>query len=152
MARNRLLEASRRNAEVVQAMGLAGRLGRRWQVSNEGYLAANRKAGDVAGSLGNIAKSLRMVLQSAILAVGAWLVIEQEASGGIMIASSIMMGRALAPVDLAISNWKSFVAARQSWARLHTLFTQVPLDRYINGFAASGQGFARRECHHCAAR
>lgn len=126
MARNRLLEASRRNAEVVQAMGLAGRLGRRWQVSNEGYLAANRKAGDVAGSLGNIAKSLRMVLQSAILAVGAWLVIEQEASGGIMIASSIMMGRALAPVDLAISNWKSFVAARQSWVRLHTLFTQVP--------------------------
>jgi PrtD family type I secretion system ABC transporter len=126
MARNRLLEASRRNAEVVQAMGLAGRLGRRWQVSNEGYLTANRKAGDVAGSLGNIAKSLRMVLQSAILAVGAWLVIEQEASGGIMIASSIIMGRALAPVDLAISNWKSFVAARQSWARLHTLFTQVP--------------------------
>lgn len=126
MARNRLLEASRRNAEVVQAMGLGQRLGKRWQVSNEWYLTANRKAGDVAGGLGNIAKSLRVVLQSAILAVGAWLVIEQKVSGGIMIASSIMMGRALAPVDLAISNWKSFVAARQSWARLKNLFAQMP--------------------------
>ena len=126
MARNRQLEASRRNAEVVQAMGLAGRLGKRWQIANEAYLAANRKAGDVAGALGNIAKSLRVVLQSAILAVGAWLVIQQEASGGVMIASSIMMGRALAPVDLAISNWKSFVAARQSWARLKELFAQMP--------------------------
>lgn len=122
MVRNRQLEASRRNAEVVQAMGLGGRLGKRWQNSNEAYLAANRRAGDVAGGLGNIAKSLRAVLQSAILAVGAWLVIEQEASGGVMIASSIMMGRALAPVDLAISNWRSFVAARQSWARLRELF------------------------------
>jgi ATP-binding cassette subfamily C protein len=126
MARNRQLEASRRNAEVVQAMGLGGRLGRRWQVSNEAYLAANRKASDVAGGLGNIAKYLRIVLQSAILAVGAWLVIQQEASGGVMIASSIMMGRALAPVDLAISNWKSFVAARQSWVRLRELFAQMP--------------------------
>ncbi|MCP6307947.1 type I secretion system permease/ATPase, partial [Klebsiella pneumoniae] len=68
------------------------------------------------------------VLQSAILAVGAWLVIEQEASGGVMIASSIMMGRALAPVDLAISNWRSFAAARQSWARLRELFSQMPAD------------------------
>ncbi|WCJ65579.1 type I secretion system permease/ATPase [Agrobacterium tumefaciens] len=126
MARNRQLEASRRNAEVVQAMGLGRRLGKRWQNSNEAYLAANRKAGDVAGGLGNLAKSLRVVLQSAILAVGAWLVIRQEASGGVMIASSIMMGRALAPVDLAISNWKSFVAARQSWARLRELFAQMP--------------------------
>ncbi|AYM64243.1 type I secretion system permease/ATPase [Agrobacterium fabrum] len=126
MARNRQLEASRRNAEVVQAMGLGRRLGKRWQSSNEAYLAANRKAADVAGGLGNLAKSLRVVLQSAILAVGAWLVIRQEASGGVMIASSIMMGRALAPVDLAISNWKSFVAARQSWARLRELFAQMP--------------------------
>ena len=111
MARNRRLEASRRNAEVVQAMGLGGRLGKRWQNSNEAYLAANRKAGDVAGGLGNIAKSLRVVLQSAILAVGAWLVINQEASGGVMIASSIMMGRALAPVDLAIAYVEELLSA-----------------------------------------
>ncbi len=128
MVRNRQLETSRRNAEVVQAMGLGRRLGQRWQHSNDAYLTANRSAGDVVSGLGNIAKSLRVVLQSAILAVGAWLVIEQEASAGVMIASSIMMGRALAPVDLAISNWKSLVAARQSWARLKELFSRVNAD------------------------
>nr|WP_234881872.1 type I secretion system permease/ATPase [Agrobacterium larrymoorei] len=126
MVRNRLLEASRRNAEVIQAMGMGGRLGSRWQGANQAYLLANRKAGDVAGGLGTVSRTFRIVLQSAILAVGALLVIEQKATGGIMIASSIMMGRALAPVDLAIANWRSFIAARQSWGRLKTLLGQVP--------------------------
>ncbi|WHA43864.1 type I secretion system permease/ATPase [Agrobacterium larrymoorei] len=126
MVRNRLLEASRRNAEVIQAMGMGGRLGSRWQGANQAYLLANRKAGDVAGGLGTVSRTFRIVLQSAILAVGALLVIEQKATGGIMIASSIMMGRALAPVDLAIANWRSFIAARQSWGRLKALLGQVP--------------------------
>ncbi len=126
MVRNRLLEASRRNAEVIQAMGMGARLGSRWQGANQAYLLANRKAGDVAGGLGTVSRTFRIVLQSAILAVGALLVIEQKATGGIMIASSIMMGRALAPVDLAIANWRSFIAARQSWGRLKALLGQVP--------------------------
>lgn len=126
MVRNRLLEASRRNAEVIQAMGMGGRLGSRWHGANQAYLLANRKAGDVAGGLGTVSRTFRIVLQSAILAVGALLVIEQKATGGIMIASSIMMGRALAPVDLAIANWRSFIAARQSWGRLKALLGQVP--------------------------
>lgn len=126
MVRNRLLEASRRNAEVIQAMGMGGRLGSRWQGANQAYLLANRKAGDVAGGLGTVSRTFRIVLQSAILAVGALLVIEQKATGGIVIASSIMMGRALAPVDLAIANWRSFIAARQSWGRLKALLGQVP--------------------------
>ncbi len=126
MVRSRLLEASRRNAEVIQAMGMGGRLGSRWQGANQAYLLANRKAGDVAGGLGTVSRTFRIVLQSAILAVGALLVIEQKATGGIMIASSIMMGRALAPVDLAIANWRSFIAARQSWGRLKALLGQVP--------------------------
>ncbi|WP_117189986.1 type I secretion system permease/ATPase [Rhizobium terrae] len=125
MARNGLLEASRRNAEVVQAMGLGRRLEQRWHKANDDYLAANRRTGDVAGGLGSISKSLRMLLQSAILAVGAYLVITQQATGGIMIASSIMMGRALAPVDLAISSWKPFLMARQSWSRLQELLSKV---------------------------
>lgn len=126
MARNELMEASRRNAEVVQAMGLGKRLARRWHAANDGYLAANRTAGDVAGGLGSVARSLRMILQSAILGVGAYLVITQEATGGVMIASSIMMGRALAPVDLAIASWRPFLMARQSWARLKQLLAKVP--------------------------
>ena len=62
-----------------------------------------------------------MMLQSAVLAVGAYLVIHQEASAGIIIAGPILTGRALAPIDLAIGNWRGFIAARQSWQRLGKL-------------------------------
>ncbi len=128
MARNALMEAGRRNAEVVRAMGMANRIAARWQKANADYLAANRKAGDVASGFGGLSKALRIMLQSAILGVGAWLVIEQEASGGIMIASSIMLGRALAPVDLAIASWKPFLMARQSWTRLRELLEHMPAE------------------------
>ncbi|MGX9425463.1 MULTISPECIES: type I secretion system permease/ATPase [Bradyrhizobium] len=126
MMRNALAEAGRRNAEVVAAMGLDERIVSRWQKANSNYLAANRRAGDIAGGLGGVSRSLRIMLQSAILGVGSWLVIHQEASAGVMIAASIMMGRALAPVDLAIANWKPFLMARQSWARLKELLVRIP--------------------------
>jgi type I secretion system ABC transporter, PrtD family len=126
MTRNALMEAGRRNAEVVRALGLGERLALRWQKANNDYLAANRRAGDVSNSLGGISKALRVALQSTILGVGAWLVIEQQASPGIMIASSVMMGRALAPVDLAIASWKPFLLARQSWTRLQELLGKMP--------------------------
>src|SRR6185312_8378387 len=71
-------------------------------------------------------KVMRMMLQSAVLAVGAYLVIHQEATGGIIIAGSILSARALAPVDLAIAHWKGFVAARQSWQRPNRLLQQIP--------------------------
>src|SRR3954469_6837026 len=67
-----------------------------------------------------------MLLQSAVLGVGAYLVIQQEATAGIIIAGSILSARALAPVELVIANWKGFVAARQGWARLRSLFPQIP--------------------------
>lgn len=126
MSRNSLLDAARRNAEAVHAMGLEKRVATRWNNANRDYLLANRRAGDVAGGLGGISKSLRMMLQSSILAVGAYLVIQQEVTAGVMIASSIMMGRALAPVDLAISSWKPFLLARQSWSRLKELLSKIP--------------------------
>ncbi|TAI66252.1 type I secretion system permease/ATPase [Bradyrhizobium sp. Leo170] len=124
--RNDLAAASRRNAEVLVAMGMSGRLQRRWSEANENYLAGNQRASDVAGGLGAVAKVLRMMLQSAVLAVGAYLVIFQEATGGIIIAGSILSARALAPIDLAIAHWKGFVAARQSWHRLSRLLQQMP--------------------------
>ena len=71
-------------------------------------------------------RALRMALQSAVLGVGAYLVIQQEATAGIIIASSILAGRALAPIDLAIANWKGFVRARQSWRRLDELLAAMP--------------------------
>jgi PrtD family type I secretion system ABC transporter len=124
--RNDLAAASRRNAEVLVAMGMAGRLTRRWSETNEEYIAGNQRASDVTGGLGAIAKVMRMILQSAVLAVGAYLVIHQEATAGIIIAGSILSARALAPVDLAIAHWKSFVAARQSWRRLNNLLEKLP--------------------------
>src|SRR5215475_7579568 len=124
--RNDLASASRRNAEVMVAMGMAGRLGKRWSEANAKYLAGNQNASDITGGLGAIAKVLRMMLQSAVLGVGAYLVIHQEATAGIIIAGSILSARALAPVDLAIAHWKSFVAARQSWQRLSRLLEQIP--------------------------
>jgi len=124
--RNDIAASSRRNAEVLVAMGMAGRMNKRWNDANEDYLAGNQRASDVAGGLGAVAKVLRMMLQSSVLAVGAYLVIHQEATGGIIIAGSILSARALAPVDLAIAHWKGFVAARQSWHRLNRLLQQMP--------------------------
>lgn len=124
--RSTLAEATRRNAEAVQAMGFGGRIAERWHAVNADYLTAHAAASDVAGTLGTISKILRLMLQSGILAIGAYLVIQQEATGGIMIASSIMMGRALAPIELAIAHWKGFVAARQGWARLKQLLSALP--------------------------
>jgi PrtD family type I secretion system ABC transporter len=124
--RNDLAAASRRNAEVLVAMGMSGRLTRRWSVANENYLTGSQRTSDVAGGLGAIAKVMRMTLQSAVLGVGAYLVIHQEATAGVIIAGSILSARALAPVDLAIAHWKGFVAARQSWHRLNRLLGSLP--------------------------
>lgn len=125
-ARNALLEASRRNAEVVRAMGMSPKLGARWGSANTDHLNSQRRASDVAGGLGSLSKAFRMLLQSAVLAVGAYLVIHQEASPGIIIAGAILVGRALAPIDLAIANWKSFISARQGWRRLSNLLAMLP--------------------------
>ncbi len=124
--RNDLAAASRRNAEVLVAMGMAERLNRRWNEANEKYLSGNQNASDVTGGLGAVSKVMRMMLQSAVLGVGAYLVIHQEATAGIIIAGSILSARALAPVDLAIAHWKGFIAARQSWHRLNGLLEKMP--------------------------
>jgi ATP-binding cassette subfamily C protein len=127
LARNGLAESSRRNAEVLIAMGMAGRLAARWGEVNRKYMASQRHTSDVAGGFAAISKVLRMMLQSAVLAVGAWLVINQQATAGIIIAGSILSARALAPVDLVIANWKGFVAARQGWHRLGRLLALIPV-------------------------
>src|SRR5271163_2127490 len=126
VARSSLLEASRRNAEAITAMGMVGRISGRWNDLNRSYVASSGQASDVGGGLGAISKVLRMLLQLAILAVGAWLVINQQSTPGIIIAGSILGARALAPVDLAIANWRGFIGARQSWHRLSRLLGHLP--------------------------
>ena len=120
--RNALAETTRRNAEAVQALGMRGRLEQTWDRTNTEFLKSQQRASDVAGGLNVTTKTFRMLLQSVVLAIGAYLVIEQKATGGVIIASSILSARALAPVELAIGHWRGFVAARQSWKRLSDLF------------------------------
>lgn len=129
MTRTALAAAGRRNAEVLRAMGMARQVGNRWSETNRDYLAANERASDIASGLGGISKVFRTILQSAVLGVGAYLVIRQESTAGIIIASSILTSRALAPVEMAIANWKGFVAARQGAQRLHQLLVLLPAER-----------------------
>jgi ATP-binding cassette subfamily C protein len=121
-----LAEICLRNAEVLAGMGFAARLRNLWYGINVGTLSLQQRASDVGSGLGAIARVLRMTLQSAVLAVGAYLVIYQEASAGIIIAGAILAARALAPVDLAIAHWRGFIAARQGWQRLRQLFAMLP--------------------------
>ena len=116
-----LADATQRNAEVIRALGMMDRFTARWSQANERYLRENIRATDVYANLGSGAKVLRYVLQSGMLGIGAYLVVADRASGGIMIASSIMMGRALAPVEVALGSWKQLVAARQGIARLREI-------------------------------
>jgi ATP-binding cassette subfamily C protein len=125
MATQRLAraEATRRGAEVIHAMGMSSRLAALWDEKNTEYMDVHQTAADAVSSLGSLSRVLRLALQSGVLAVGAYLVIVQQASPGIIIASSILSARALAPVDVAIANWRGFLGARQSWSRLRQLVT-----------------------------
>jgi ATP-binding cassette subfamily C protein PrsD len=126
MAHRQLLaDALRQNAEVVRALGMSARLAAQWSHANEHYVRNNMRLADVYANLGATAKVLRYVLQSTVLGVGAFLVVKQQASGGIMVASSIMMGRALAPVEVALANWKQLVAAREGIGRLRSVLKQT---------------------------
>ncbi|WEX74209.1 type I secretion system permease/ATPase [Sinorhizobium numidicum] len=124
--RNAFAQASQRNAEVVQAMGMAGRLANLWERRNADYREENRRTSDIGNGYGALSKVFRMALQSGVLAAGAVLVINGEASPGIIIAGSILTARALAPVELAIGNWRGLVSARQSWQRLKELLNALP--------------------------
>ena len=122
IARSSYADAGRRNAEVIQAMGLSGRFGRLWDEQSRHFLRDQRKISDVVGFTGAMSRSLRMVLQSLMLGLGAYLAIIGEASPGVIIASSIMLARSLAPVDVAIANWRGFNSARQCHAQLKGTF------------------------------
>ena len=91
---------------------------RRFNRANAEFISAQSKASDIAGNLVGISKVLRMILQSAMLGLGAYLAVRGEITAGAIIAASITGSRAVAPMELAIANWRGFVAARQSYERL----------------------------------
>ncbi len=99
----------------LRALGMEARLGQTWTGINDQLATAQQKSADLTAGLGAISKVTRMMLQSAVLTVGAYLVINGLATGGIIIASSILSARALAPIELAIGQWRSFISARTSW-------------------------------------
>jgi PrtD family type I secretion system ABC transporter len=99
---------------------------KRYAALNAGYLLSQIKASDSAGGIGNLTRLIRMVLQSAVLGLGAYFVIKGELSGGSIIAASITVSRALAPIETAITHWKGFISARQSAHRLRDLLNAMP--------------------------
>ncbi len=123
-------EAARRNAEVIQSMGMGPRMQERWQTLNDDHLAENLKASDAASGIGSVSKVMRLFLQSGILGLGAYLVIEGKVSPGTIIAASIIMSRSLAPIETAIAHWRGFVAARQSHRRLTDLFRSLDAEQH----------------------
>ncbi|MBB3938016.1 type I secretion system permease/ATPase [Aureimonas phyllosphaerae] len=125
--RGMLSDTFRRNAEVLRAMGMEARVGQSWTEVNDKLAAAQQRCADLNAGLGAISKVTRMLLQSAVLTVGAYLVINGQATGGIIIASSILSARALAPVELAIGQWRPFIATRASWKRLSNVLQNLPL-------------------------
>jgi PrtD family type I secretion system ABC transporter len=118
IARNAIADSNARNAEILKAMGMAGRAVARFEHANAEHLALQTRTNDISGTFGALSRVLRMILQSAILGLGAYLTILGELSAGAIIAASVASARALAPVDLAIGNWKGVVAARTSFQRL----------------------------------
>lgn len=125
-------ETTVHHVEVLTVLGMRGAMERRWEAINHGYLAAQDRLSAAAGKLGGFSKVFRLFLQSAILSVGALLVIDGKASGGVIFAASLLFGRALAPVDMAIGNWRSFTATKASWTRLNELLHAVPAEAASN--------------------
>lgn len=121
-----MLGEQQRHVEMIHAMGMEGRLWRRWNHNNNAYLAAAARLSHTAGLLGMSSRVFRMFLQSAVLTVGALLVLDNKATGGIIFASSIISSRALAPIDQLLGNWRGLATARSAWNRLEKLFAAAP--------------------------
>ena len=127
VASNQYVNSNLRNAEVIEAMGMLPNLLRRWYLLQSRMLERQSFASDRAAVTVAITKFVRLGLQSGILGLGAFLVIEGQATPGIMIAASILMGRALAPVEMLIGTWKGFISAKTSYERLVELLSQFPV-------------------------
>lgn len=123
------VDSNIRNAEVINAMGMNKNIQGIWEEKYYGFLNAQNEASNKAGIWSNASKSLRTLFQSLILGLGGYLAIKMEVSSGMMVAGSIIMGRALAPLDLIIGSWKGFSSARTSYNRLDALLRDFPKDK-----------------------
>ncbi len=121
-----LSEEIRNEAEMIQSMGMRGAAFERWKSARDASLEESIGANDVGGTFTSMTKTLRLFLQSAMLGLGAYLVLQNEVTAGAMIASSILLGRALAPIELAIGQWPLVQRATKGWNTLADLLEKVP--------------------------
>lgn len=121
-----MTEESRRNAEALYSLGMKGTMRKRWMANQHEALDHQTRANDAGATFSSLSRVFRMVVQSGMLAAGAYLAIKHEISGGSIVASSIIMGRALAPVDQAVGNWQQFLGARKAIERLSKVLDMVP--------------------------
>ena len=118
-----------RNTEVIESMGMLDNIRARWRKIHDNTIILQADASKKAGLMTSISKSFRMTVQSLILGLGAYLAIQQEITPGLMIAGSILLGRALAPIDLMIGSWKGFVSSRGAYQRLNAMLAIVAKDK-----------------------
>jgi ATP-binding cassette subfamily C protein EexD len=123
------LGGSLRNAEVIAAMGMADDIRERQEFSSDQVLVLQTEASSKAAIVANVSKSFRVITQSLLLGMGALLALQGQISPGMVIAGSLLLGRALAPIDMLVGTWKGFSVARAQYARLGELLNTIPADR-----------------------
>ncbi len=128
-AADKTAEDIRAEAEMVQALGMRDQAFGRWQTARDTSLEAHIATTDVTGGFTVMTKTFRMILQSAMLGLGAYLVLQNELTAGAMIAGSILLGRALAPIELIVGQWPMVERARKGWDNLATLLTEHPVEQ-----------------------
>lgn len=121
-----MTDESRRNSEALHSLGMRGAIRKKWSDMQQLALDHQTVANDVGGSLSAASRVLRLMVQSGILALGAYLALQHEISAGAMIAASIIMGRALAPVEQAVASWQQFLGFRKAIERLGNILASVP--------------------------
>ncbi len=122
----RFIDMSARNAEVIAALGMLPAVTQRWARLNDTVLQEQRRASVVGGRFSGLTKFSRQLIQIAMLAAGAWLVLAEHLTAGVMIAATILLSRALAPVEMLVAGWRSLVEARGAWRRLADLLAANP--------------------------
>ena len=120
------MERSLRNAQTLEAMGMRASLQRCWLRQRNETIRLQAKVADRTGLFGGVTKSVRFLLQAALLGSGAVLVIDNQITAGAIVAASMLMSRALAPLEMTIGAWRQCVAARTAYARLNKLLEQSP--------------------------
>ena len=123
---SRYIDASARNAEVVSALGMLPAVTRRWAAINDTVLRQQAQAGALGGTLSGLTRFTRQAIQIAMVGAGAWLVVDQHVTPGVMLASTLILGRALAPMEALVANWRNLVEARAAWGRLAQLLASNP--------------------------